>query len=53
MLWGGQDSVMNDVFISYSTDDRPRVEELAKTLESRSWSVWRDRRTSTEGMFCS
>lgn len=33
---------MADVFISYARDDRARVEQLAKALEQRGFSVWWD-----------
>lgn len=33
---------MADIFISYSQDDRPRVETIAKALEAQGWSVWWD-----------
>ena len=34
---------MSDIFISYASEDRSRVEPLAKGLETRGWSVWWDR----------
>ena len=34
---------MSDIFISYSTDDRPRAKLLAETLAHDGWSVWWDR----------
>lgn len=34
---------MADIFISYSRDDRPRVEPLAEALVSAGYSVWWDR----------
>ena len=34
---------MADIFISYANEDRPRVEQIAKTLEKQGWSVWWDR----------
>lgn len=34
---------MSDIFISYSRQDRPRVEILAGALEQAGWSVWWDR----------
>ncbi len=33
---------MADVFVSYSRDDRPKVERLAKALEERGFDVWWD-----------
>ncbi|OEU63615.1 MAG: hypothetical protein BBJ57_06325 [Desulfobacterales bacterium PC51MH44] len=34
---------MSDIFISYSTPDRPLAKALAEALESQGWSVWWDR----------
>ncbi len=34
---------MADIFISYASEDRPRIEQLAKALENRGWSVFWDR----------
>jgi hypothetical protein len=34
---------MADIFISYASEDRPRVEPLAKALEEQGWSVFWDR----------
>ena len=42
---------MSDIFISYSSKDRPWVETFAKVLESHGWSVWWDRDISTGGSF--
>jgi hypothetical protein len=33
---------MADIFISYASDDRPRVEPLAKALADAGWIVWWD-----------
>jgi hypothetical protein len=42
---------MSDIFISYSSKDRPWVDRFAKTLESHGWSVWWDREIPTGGSF--
>jgi len=42
---------MSDIFISYSSNDRPWVERFAKTLEAHGWSVWWDRNIPTGGSF--
>ena len=34
---------MADIFISYASDDRPRVKRLAGALARHGWSVWWDR----------
>jgi hypothetical protein len=34
---------MSDIFISYASDDRPRAETFAHTLEGRGWSTFWDR----------
>ena len=35
---------MSDLFISYASDDKGRVQALAQVLERKGWSVWWDRR---------
>jgi Sulfatase-modifying factor enzyme 1/TIR domain len=35
---------MSDIFISYASEDRDRVQFLAQALERKGWSVWWDRR---------
>jgi hypothetical protein len=35
---------MSDIFISYASEDKGRVQALARTLEQKGWSVWWDRR---------
>lgn len=42
---------MSDIFISYSSSDRPWVEHFTKSLEAHGWSVWWDRAISTGGSF--
>lgn len=42
---------MSDIFISYSSNDRPWVAGFAKTLEAHGWSVWWDRNIPTGGSF--
>ena len=42
---------MSDIFISYSSNDRPWVEQFTKSLEAHGWSVWWDRAISTGGSF--
>jgi len=34
---------VSDIFISYASEDRSRVEPLSKALEEQGWSVWWDR----------
>jgi hypothetical protein len=37
-------STMSDIFISYASEDKGRVQALARALERKGWSVWWDRR---------
>jgi TolB-like protein/tetratricopeptide (TPR) repeat protein len=39
----GQFQFVADIFLSYSRDDRPRVERLAQALVQAGYSVWWDR----------
>ena len=34
---------MSDIFLSYASEDRPRVGGLIRALERHGWSVWWDR----------
>ena len=34
---------MSDIFISYKSEDRERIQTLVKALEVEGWSVWWDR----------
>ena len=34
---------MDDIFLSYASEDRQRIEPLVALLESEGWSVWWDR----------
>jgi hypothetical protein len=34
---------MNEIFISYATEDRERARTLASALRERSWDIWWDR----------
>jgi hypothetical protein len=34
---------MSDIFLSYASEDLPRVGVLIRALERRGWSVWWDR----------
>ena len=38
---------MSDIFVSYSSKDRPWVKALAQALQSEGWSVWWDREIAT------
>ena len=35
---------MSDIFISYASEDKKRVQSLAHAFELKGWSVWWDRR---------
>jgi hypothetical protein len=34
---------MSDVFISYASEDRTRVQPIVEQLQDQGWSVWWDR----------
>ena len=34
---------MSDIFLSYASEDFPRVGPLIRALERHGWSVWWDR----------
>jgi len=34
---------MSDIFLSYASEDLPRVVDLVRALERHGWSVWWDR----------
>lgn len=34
---------MSDIFISYASEDRPRIRPLVDALQKQGWSVWWDR----------
>ena len=42
---------MNDIFISYSSTDRAKAQQLAEALLTRGWSVWWDRNIPTGRAF--
>jgi len=42
---------VSDIFISYTAEDRSRVELLADALSGRGWSVWWDRQIPTGSTF--
>ena len=42
---------MNDIFISYASEDRERIIPLVQLLEAQGWSVWWDRTISPGKMF--
>ena len=42
---------MTEIFLSYASEDRGRVQSLARALEREGWSVWWDRRIPTGRSF--
>lgn len=42
---------MSDVFISYASEDRSRIQPLVDALHAEGWSVWWDRELTTGGQF--
>jgi N-acetylmuramoyl-L-alanine amidase len=42
---------MPDIFLSYSRQDRSRVEGLVKVLSSKKWSIWWDTKLRTGEVF--
>ena len=35
---------MSDIFVSYASEDRERIQPIIKVLEKNGWSVWWDRK---------
>ena len=42
---------MNDIFISYASEDREQAEKLSQALQAQGWSVWWDRRIPAGRVF--
>ena len=42
---------MSQIFVSYASEDRPRVAPLVRVLEEHGWRVWWDRKLETGGTF--
>jgi hypothetical protein len=42
---------MSDIFISYASEDRDRIQSLARALEREGWSIWWDRHIRTGQSF--